>query len=693
MSYDYIIIGGGMAGVIRTSGWKALQILLLLVFGISASAQNVDSLLCTPFANSGLAISNTNAFNFTTAFSTSGSTWEVDSFPESTVFHAQLEYSNELDTSESYTIRVGKGGNIYSFRGAFGESVPPQWRNPNWVQPTYGGGTSYAPWVDEVWQMVAVDGALNNTPDSSYFIHQAGVYLKTPEQTEPFYSPLLAEYYNEGSRSYSVVNWGQQAHTEDLQNINFRSDLLYYTRYTVVGDGILQVDNMMYNFGNDNISFINVPWGGVRNSSLDHFFISEPSHNYSLADGLYGQTPVIQTASTGGWVAWSNDTLGASPTLAMAHPTNTSTNGNVFRYGDAGDLTNPNNLRDYHVFEMIRFPSAEQLSFGTALSFRFYYVLGENIDSVRSTIDDNGLVDQSFDSDFTPQKMDVDSIGYDIHYSEGSFNLNATSMGLVLRAVPYQNSYPLFVVTSAGEQFITSDPYHYSPVAYDGITESIELMGFLDKRSRVAVNYDTLCIGTSYTFPDGSIETISTSHAEISTISSMQADWDSIVFTHLSVVQLDTGVLQMGNTLQSAAIDLAYQWLDCEDNHSMILGELGQDFTPANSGTYAVEISGSDCADTSSCVEVDLVGVSSGQHDHNIRCYPNPTSGYLTIDMGIQRANVIVTITDPLGKTVLKERYSNQKIIDLFVLGKTGIYTVQLNVDGIKSKSIKFSKE
>ena len=50
----------------------------------------------------------------------------------------------------------------------------------------YGGGHSYAPWVDEVWQLVSVDGSIHNPPDSSYFIHQAGVYLKTPDQTEPF---------------------------------------------------------------------------------------------------------------------------------------------------------------------------------------------------------------------------------------------------------------------------------------------------------------------------------------------------------------------------------------------------------------------------------------------------------------------------------------------------------------------------
>ena len=108
----------------------------------------------------------------------------IDSFPESVVFDGELNYENTLDSTQSYRIRIGKGGQLYSFRSSFGESIPPQWRPTGWALPTYGGGTSYAPWVDEVWQMVCVDGSLNNPPDSAYFIHQSGVYLKTPRQTQ-----------------------------------------------------------------------------------------------------------------------------------------------------------------------------------------------------------------------------------------------------------------------------------------------------------------------------------------------------------------------------------------------------------------------------------------------------------------------------------------------------------------------------
>lgn len=450
----------------------------------------------------------------------------------------------------------------------------------------------------------------------------------------------------------------------------------------------------MYNFGDDNINFINVPWGGIRNSSLDHFFISDPSNNYALEAGLYGQTPVIQTSSTGGWVAWSDNALGSSASIGMAHPTATSTNGNVFRYGDAGDLTNPNNLRDYHVFEMIRFPSQEQLSFGTALSFRFYYVLGENVDSVKSTIVEHGLVSASFDSDFTPQKLDVDSVAYHIHSNGSTLTTSINEEGLMLQVTPYLNSYPLFLLSSAGEQFISSDPYHYSPVAYDGTTENIKLLGFLDNQSRVAVRYDTICSGESYTFPDGSLQVlVMENQTHLSTINSVQADWDSIVFTHLSVVDLDLDVIQTGDNLESVATGVEYQWLNCQDNYAEILSADGQNFTPVGSGIYSVEVSDGECIDTSACVTVNLVGLISNDLSRTITCYPNPTSGNLTINLGTQFSEVRLKLLDPLGKLVLEEHCSDRQWIEFYVPGAAGMYTAQLVLDDGKAIQFKFVKE
>jgi len=521
-----------------------IKILSCIIFFTLSLSNNKDSLLTNVFFSSNLNIIDLNEFNFTYDYNPSNSYWAL-SFEEDVVFKSMLQYDNLIDESKSYVMRIGKGGQIYSFKNILGELIPPQWRHPNWVEENFGGGTSYAPWVDEVWQIVCVDGLLNNPPDSSYFIHQSGVYLKTPEQNQPFYSPILAEYYNLDANSFSIINWGQQAHTEDNQNTNFLSNLLYYTKYTNIGQGIIQVDNMIYNFGLDNITFLNIPWGGVRNSVLDFFFISNSDNTYNLSSSIYGNGPVIQTSSTAGWVAWSNDSLGSGPTLGMAHPIRTNTNNSVFRYGDAGNLSADWNDRDYHVFEMIRFPDENQLKFGTSMSFRYFYILGANVEDVKNVIIENDLVNNALDTSYTAFINDIDSIGYefDIIGSSIIYSVNQLEPNLFLKASPYQNSYPLFNLQSEDSvNYVSSNPYYLSSVPHDGVLADIELLGFLDNPSNLEVINDTVCYNSSYLFPDNSYqENINFDLTNVISIPSLTIGWDSLIVSNVYVNNIIQG--------------------------------------------------------------------------------------------------------------------------------------------------------
>ncbi len=506
---------------------------------VMSYSQNADSLLSALYFNNGAKVLDSNGFKFDSSFSSTPTYWAVDSFSENVVFNVELSYNNPADSTESYQIRIGKGGQLYSFRSSFGESVPPQFRPAAWAKPSYGGGTSFAPWIDEVWQIVCVDGSLHNPPDSAYFIHQAGVYLKTPSQKQPFYSPKVAEYYNLDKMSYSIVNWGQQAHTDDIKNSGHTSSLLYYTTYTNKGHGIVQVDNMIYNFGQDNINFLNMPWGGVRNSNLENFFISTPTNNYNISPGRYGNTPVVKTASTGGWVAWSNDTMGNAPTLGMVHPVTTNTKNNIFRYGDAGNLSAAWNKRDYHVFEMIRFPAFGQLGFGKSMSFRYFYVLGANVDSVKNTIITENLVSKALDTAYIPVINSVDSVLYIFQQSLNTIteNISNRNSGLMLRTSPYLSSYPLFKITGVmNNDVISSDPYFFSQVAYDGSTIAIKLLGFLDKPTNISILNDTICAGENYLFPDNSLQlSLYKDTVHMSIIRSNQSGWDSLIITNLTI--------------------------------------------------------------------------------------------------------------------------------------------------------------
>ena len=173
--------------------YRVSILLALMCSGFSLLAQvGLDKQLVDVFQASSLqTLENTNAI-FQESYNPSGSSWAV-SFDESHVFRSLLKYDHPTSQSKSYEMRIGKGGQVYSLKGAFGESVPPQWRNPNNI---YDGDD--APWMDEVWQIVAVDVTQNDAAnDRKYFIHGAGVYLRDPPNiSQPFYSVELASHYD-----------------------------------------------------------------------------------------------------------------------------------------------------------------------------------------------------------------------------------------------------------------------------------------------------------------------------------------------------------------------------------------------------------------------------------------------------------------------------------------------------------------
>lgn len=661
---------------------KGISVLIMMA-ALNLYGQYKDSLLNQYFFESGLAIQDTTGFEMVDAYLPSNSYWAIDSFTEETVFHRAMIYTDDTDSTASYALRIGKGGQIYSLIGAFGESVPPQYRPTQWVQDSYGGGTSYAPWVDEVWQMVSVDGSLNNPPDSSYFIHQSGVYLKTPNQQEPFFSPIVGSYYNADDRSFSIINWGQQAHTEDLLNVDHQSGLLYYSKYKHIGHGVIEVDQMIYNFGTDNMNFINVPWGGVRNSSLDHFFISAPDHAYNLADAVYGQGPVVQTATTGGWMGWSDALDGNSPVLFMVHPTTTVSNNNVFRYGSAG--ANPSNPRDYNVFEMIRFPSAGQLDFGKCMSFRYYYVLAANIEAVKTKILDLELNSFTMDAAYTPPAAEVGDLEYQFAYQMGQFDyaMEDLGTGLMLKQSPFEGSYPVFLLTAADSmQYISSDPYYLSSVAYDGHTVGLELLGFYNSAMELVVQNDTICAGASFTFPDGSMEVnINQSLSHISTLEAIGFAGDSLILSNVEVIHLDTAVVQMQDTLIAQAEGVMYQWLDC-DAGAALSGDTLMHFVPSTSGTYALEISNGTCVDTSSCFSFipTLIGPVDMQLLTSIS--PNPSTGSFHLIFSDRLDKATCTLYDAIGVVLEKRTISNQAEVYFDLNLPPGLYIMTIHKQG-----------
>ncbi len=180
--------------------------------------------------------------------------------------------------------------------------------------------------------------------------------------------------------------------------------------------------------------------------------------------------------------------------------------------------------------------------------------------------------------------------------------------------------------------------------------------------------YDTICQGDSILI-GGIWRTEPGIYTE-------QINCVEILRHHLSFYEINTTITENDGTLTVAQEGATYQWLDCNNNYSPIIGATSQSFTPDSSGSYAVSVTVGACTDTSDCYEIT---VPTGLDNlDNIRIYPNPVSNYVNIS-GLQE-NANITITDASGKVFVNKITNSDVRISMDKLPQ-GVYILKVQTD------------
>ncbi len=208
--------------------------------------------------------------------------------------------------------------------------------------------------------------------------------------------------------------------------------------------------------------------------------------------------------------------------------------------------------------------------------------------------------------------------------------------------------------------------------------DSIVTLDLTIYNSSNTTDVQTAC--DSYTWIDGNTYTSSTNTPTV-TLTTVNG-CDSVVTLDLTINIVDVSITTNAETITANLIGATYQWLDCNNNYSIILGETSQAYTATNDGSYAVEITENSCIDTSFCVDVIIVGVDELEGDYDISIYPNPTQKMVNIGLdGIQ--NVDLTVLDVTGKKVFQEKEINKNIYTFEFTEKPGVYFIQLKFNEI----------
>ena len=165
---------------------------------------------------------------------------------------------------------------------------------------------------------------------------------------------------------------------------------------------------------------------------------------------------------------------------------------------------------------------------------------------------------------------------------------------------------------------------------------------------------------------------------------------DSLITINLTVVNIDTSISQINNlNLSSNDTSASYQWLDCSNGNSPIIGDTNRTFTATSNGTYAVALSNKTCTDTSACIQILTVGMDNASSQESIiMLYPNPNNGSFTISVSEDWLTKTYQILDVKGSLVKEGQFIYQtSTIDLNAFGK-GIYYLQIREEGIRKKIV-----
>jgi photosystem II stability/assembly factor-like uncharacterized protein len=168
---------------------------------------------------------------------------------------------------------------------------------------------------------------------------------------------------------------------------------------------------------------------------------------------------------------------------------------------------------------------------------------------------------------------------------------------------------------------------------------------------------------------------------------------DSVITLDLTIIKVDTGVSSNGMTLTSNAASASYQWLDCQNNYSMIIGETTNSYTPTLSGSYAVAVTQSECTDTSDCYIITVTtDIIQNDFGNSLLIYPNPTKKSITIELGNLYDDVDLQVTNYLGLVILTQKYGITDKIQFEIEGQQGLYLLYIKTEDRKKAIIRFIK-
>lgn len=234
-------------------------------------------------------------------------------------------------------------------------------------------------------------------------------------------------------------------------------------------------------------------------------------------------------------------------------------------------------------------------------------------------------------------------------------------------------------IDRTGKVYLTGDTQSNSNIAFGGHQNTYgggQRDAFIAKFCiKTGVDIQTAC--NSYTWIDGNTYTTNNNSATHTLNNSSVCD--SVVTLDLTINTVDLTTSLTGTTATANAIGATYQWLDCNNNYSIIGGSNNQSFSPTQNGDYAVMVTENGCVDTSSCITIIVVGINALTTNDNINIYPNPTSENIHIDFGTMEKDASIKIYNTSGKLIQYQTQIQSSLYQLELPEIAGVYFLEIS--------------
>ena len=194
-------------------------------------------------------------------------------------------------------------------------------------------------------------------------------------------------------------------------------------------------------------------------------------------------------------------------------------------------------------------------------------------------------------------------------------------------------------------------------------------------------NYVNRTVCGSYIFDGNQLTTSGVYTATFQTANGC----DSTVILNLSIInQVAAYITFSGDTLfaHPSFADVTYQWENCNTGQ-IIPGANQATFIPQQYGVYRVRVGTGSCIGTSICAVYGVNGIEI-LDDLELSAYPNPTTGYVTINFASEE-EFNAQVVDATGQVIASTKVLSGGKVDLSAFAP-GVYTIKLgNEDSFRT--------